>query len=97
MSQFERGPQKESDQEKRERLRLIFQASLEIFLSEESLEKGMVEVTRRKGNGSIEVIQQLVVRGISEGGVELCGINGEGDPTNSATMFWEEIIDVSKK
>lgn len=75
----------ESIEKRIERLTLIFERSRD-FLEE-------IKVTRKRPEGKIEKISGLVVMEITEDGPNLCWIDKNGDPTNSATMLWSEIID----
>ncbi|MDP1629040.1 MAG: hypothetical protein Q8L57_00310 [bacterium] len=100
MNKFEK-PGEESEKEKQERIRKTLQESLEIYLnSEEKLEKAAVAITRKRKDGATETIESisgLAVSDIDEEGVLLCGIDENGEPTASATIFWREIIDVRKE
>lgn len=85
----------ETLQQKIERLRPAFQKSLEIYQNpDQRLEEGALTITRRLPDGKTEMLSSLVVVEINEDGPNLAGIDENGDPTASATILWEEIIDI---
>lgn len=80
--------------QKIERLRPIFIKSLEVFADERrNLKEGALSITRIDVKGKKETVANLVVVDINDDGPELAGIDEEGNPTASATMLWEEIVD----
>lgn len=98
---FEKIPQgekEESLEERIKRLRPIFKESLGIFRNRKKDPwEGAITVSRRRSDGTVELINDLVCIGINEDGPDLAWIawiDDEGKPTASATMGWEEIIDV---
>jgi len=92
--QFNNPEREESLEQKIERLQPFFQKSLEVYLNPESrLEEGALTATRKLPGGKIETLQSLIVVEIDEDGPNLAGIDENGEPTSSATMLWEEIID----
>lgn len=100
---MEKGPkpfipkESESIEEKKERLMPIFQESFDVFCNPDiDLREGALLVKRRRLDGAIEEIPNLVVVDINEDGPNLCGIDESGEPTASATMLWKEIINAKK-
>lgn len=86
--------QKETLEQKMERLKLILEKSLEIALDDErDINEGLINIGRKRPDGRIETIHELIVLEINENGPNLAGINKEGYFTASATMLWTEIID----
>ncbi|MBI1975127.1 MAG: hypothetical protein HYS57_02060 [Parcubacteria group bacterium] len=84
--------------ERQERLRAVLTASLEVFQDpERRLEEGVLTVVRRLRSGETETLFGLVVVEMLGDGVGLCGIEEDGGPSASATMGWEEIINVTKE
>jgi len=77
----------EEIEKKKERLIPIFERSRE-FLEE-------LEITRKRPDGRIEKLSGLVVMEINEDGPEVFWIDRNGDPTNSGTLLWIEIIDAN--
>jgi hypothetical protein len=93
------GPKIESEQEKKERLRLILEWAIEQFHSVEKLEDAAVEITRKRKSGATETVETLpwlVVEEMDDEGILASGIDEDGEPTAAATMFWRELIDVKK-
>lgn len=83
----------ESLREKIERLRPVFEASLQVFESPRPLREGAITVTRKFEAGEVETIHGLVVVAMTEDGPNLAAIDEDGEPTASATMLWTELID----
>jgi|GEM_PF-4434734 len=87
--------EKESLENKIERLRPIFQKSFEVMMNPEmDLEEGIITVTRERKDGTFESIQDLMVMEMTEDGPNLAMIDDNGEPSVSATMLWSEITDV---
>lgn len=80
-------PKKETLQEKTNRLRSIFENSLE--------ENRLLTVTREFSDGRRETISNLVVIEINEDGPELAFLDEEENYTASATMLWSEIAETT--
>lgn len=78
-------PQKETLKEKIERLRPVFENSMET--------ESLLTVTRELPSGEKETIPGLVTVEINEDGPELAFLDEEGNFTASATMLWQEIIE----
>lgn len=84
----------EEIERKKERLTPIFEKSENVFYNQErELKEGTLELIRKLKDGKIEKISGLVVVEINKDGPNLCGIDENGEPTASATMLWNEIID----
>jgi hypothetical protein len=77
---------KETLEQKIERLLPVFEKSMKEGL--------MLSVFREIQEGKIETISDLIVLEINNDGPELAFVDKEGNPTASATMLWEEIIEV---
>jgi hypothetical protein len=88
MKSPEQKPEKETLEQKIERLRPIFERSIEEGL--------MLTVTRELEGGKIETISDLITLEINEDGPELAFVDEEGNSTASATMLWKEIIDAKE-
>lgn len=88
------GKKKETIDQKKERLMLIFGKSLEVMNNPEmDLKEGIIIVTRERAGGKMETIPDLMVMEINEDGPNLAMIDEDGNPSASATMLWKEIID----
>lgn len=89
--------QRETADQRKERLRPIFREALAIFNDrEQPIEKAKITVTRERATGELETIEDLVVFDINEDGPEMAIIDEHGEPSASATMLWSEIVDVNK-
>ncbi len=84
----EQKPEKENLEQKIERLRPIFERSMEEGLT--------LTVTREIQDGKTETISNLVTLEINKDGPELAFVDEKGNPTASATMIWKEIIDAKE-
>ena len=51
-----------------------------------------MKVTRKLEDGATEIINALVCFGINEDGPELGLIDDEGEPLDSGTMLWKELV-----
>lgn len=89
---------KETIEQKKERLMPIFSKSLEVMNNPElALEDGVLVVTRERDDGTQEKIHDLMVMEITEDGPNLATIDSDGNPSNSDTMLWQEIVDAKKQ
>jgi hypothetical protein len=89
---------KETVEHKKERLMPIFSRSLEVMENTElDLEEGILVVTRERADGTREKITDLMVMEITEDGPNLAFIDSDGNPSNSATLLWREIIDAKRQ
>ncbi|MFA5925405.1 MAG: hypothetical protein WC831_00560 [Parcubacteria group bacterium] len=85
------------DENRIEKIKLVFQESLEVFYNPEiSLWEGAITVMRKRSDKRTETIDALVCVDMNEDGPDLAGIDEEGEPTASATMLWKEIADAKK-
>lgn len=88
---------RETLEAKKERLGPIFQSSVEVWNnSEADLWKGALIVIQLFGDGSVHEISGLVAISVEDSDVELCLLEEDGQPGNSAWMKWDSIIDVRK-
>lgn len=91
----------ETPEQTMERLRPIFQESLDILNNpERDLREGLLTVSRRRPDGSIEMIPSLIVQEMTEDGPVMMGIDfvdGEPEPTAGAMLLWQEIVDAIKE
>jgi len=89
--------QKESVEAKKERLRPVFEQSLEVFRNpDQNLAEGALTITR-DNDGKTETFHGLVILTIDEDFVELGWIEEDGQIGDSACMSWEELVDASKE
>lgn len=79
----------ESLESRKERLRSVLGASLEVFRgSEKSIREGALTVVQRPKSGGERVVSDLVVMSIDDEAVEFGAIEEDGEIGPSASMEW---------
>lgn len=88
-------PELEPRERKIERLLPTLRESLDVFLSDRPLKEGSLTVIRDV-QGKTQELSNLVVYGIEEEGPGFGSFDENGDPTSSAVLLWDELIDVHR-
>jgi molecular chaperone DnaK (HSP70) len=90
-------PLQETIEAKKERLRPLFQESLEVWIDpDRSPAEGALIVTQRFSNGRELLVRDLIVMTIEEDAVEFGVVEPDGEIGASAFMSWDSIIDSRK-